>query len=275
MAFAPRTADFLNKMTYDSCSRPFWVYAATGFPAFLELWFTLSILDLEDLARSRGFSESAKDLGKGRRGRRHGGLILPPNQAKGVKRYSALGLRTLLIATIPLEIVGFTMLMYFSADRFFYRWSSLLENIKCIGEARTEIRQNSTFGMFPNPLGGAVNMFNLLQNVDVIESGAFSASVPFGSYDVTFAIEIDGDSPNTIEEYQIVMVLNGEIRGGNRLGTSAMIGAGQGGTLMFQGTLVFPFFGGGTIGWTVAGPAVPVGLSVASAHIMIHQLGGS
>lgn len=274
MSFSPGAADFMKQLTYDSCSRPFWVFAATGSAAFLELWFTLAFLDLEDLVRSRGFSQSNRDLKKGRRGRRHGGLRLPRGNKGSVIRYSALGTRTLLIVTLPLEVIGFAMLIYFGTDKFFYRWSSLLENIRCEGEPRTLIRSDQNFGVVPNLNGGAVGLSDLDQNAGVLSSNAFGAAVAFGIYEVHLAIEVEGKRPITPTDYQAGIDTVGALNPVQILGTAVSIGRGRGGTLMVSATVVMPLFTGGSIGWVIVGPSVAAGLSIISAHVIVHQKGG-
>ena len=41
----------------------------------------------------------------------------------------------------------------------------------------------------------------------------------------------------------------------------------------FSGTIVFPLFSGGTVGWVIVGPSVPTGVKIASAHVVISQSG--
>jgi len=273
MSLVPGAANFMQTMIYHRCARPFWVYAVTASAASLELLWMVGFLDIEDLVRSIGFSESGADLGRGRRGRRHGGIKLPRAGQGALKTYSALGVRTLLIATIPLEIIGFAILLYHSADKFFYRWSSLLENIACSGTARTLIRSNSDFGVFPNPSGGAISLPIIEADTPVISSGAFSAAVPFGIYEVVLAIEIEGITPSNEQEYTVGITTAGALGLSTKLGNGVTIGPGKGGTSIYQGTVVFPLFSGGTIGWSLFGPAVPVGVSVASCHLIISQEG--
>ena len=275
MSFSPGAANFMQTMIYDRCARPFWVYALTGTAAFLELLWWVGFLDLEDLVRSIGFSESGADLGKGRRGRRHGGLKLPRGAGGSLKIYSALGVRTLLIATIPLEVIGFAMLLYNRTDAFFYRWTSLLENIRCTGAPRSLMRTDKNFGIFPNTGGGAVGLDTLLQEASIFSSGSFGTGVPFGVYEVTLALEVEGDVPLTAADYSAGIQTTGAFGASLRVGPSVSIGGGNGGTLMFSGTIVFPLFSGGTIGWVVVGPSIPVGLQITEAHVVVYQHGGT
>ena len=273
MSLSPGAANFMEKMTYDDCSRPFWVYAVTGAAAFLELWWWVGFLDLEDLVRSIGFSESGQDLGRGRRRRRHGGLKMPRQSGGSIKYYSALGTRTLLIATIPLEIIGFAWLLYNRTDQFFYRWSGLLENSACTGSPRTLMRTNQNFGAFPNPGGGAMSLPQILADTPIYSSNSFGASVPFGIYTVSLAIEIAGDTPINGGDYEAAIFTTGALGVSLRKGNSVFVKAGLGGTTIFSSTIVFPLFAGGTIGWTIVGPEVPVGLTITSCHLVINQEG--
>jgi len=273
MSFSPGAANFMERTIYDKCARPFWVYAVTGGAAFLELLWWVGFLDIEDLVRQIGFSESGADIGRGRRGRRHGSLKLPRPGGKSIKVYSALGVRALLIATIPLEIIGFAWLLYNRTDAFFYRWSSLLENIRCDGAPRSLMRTDSNFGIFPNIGGGAVGLDTLLQEASIYSSGSFGTGVPFGIYDVTLALEVEGDVPLIAAEYSAGILTTGAFGASLRTGPSVSIGGGQGGTLMFSGSIAFPLFGGGTIGWVVVGPSIPVGLQVTEAHVVVYQQG--
>lgn len=274
MSFSPGAANFMTSMTFDKCSRPFWVYAVTGSAAFLELFWWVGFLDVEDLVRAIGFSESASDLGRARRGRRHGGIRMPRGTPGSVKTYSALGVRTLLIATIPLEIIGFAWLLYNRTDAFFYRWSSLLTNIKCEGEPRTLMRTDKDFGAFPSMGGGAVALDTLLATTGIYSSTAFGCSVPFGAYEVSLALEIEGKTPVNGGDYQAGIFTTGALGASLRTGNKTFIKSGQGGTTIFNGTIVFPLFSGGTIGWVIVGPAVPVGVAIKEAHVVVNQAGG-
>jgi len=273
MSFSPGAANFMETMTYDKCSRPFWVYAVTGGAAFLELLWWVGFLDIEDLVRQIGFQESASDLGRARRRRRHGGIKLPRPSGGSVKTYSALGVRTLLIATIPLEIIGFTWLLYNRTDAFFYRWTSLMENIACDGEPTTLMRTNSEFGVFPNVGGGAISLPTVLADTPIYSDGSFGTGVPFGIYEVSLALEIKGLTPVGGADYSAGILTTGALGVSLRTGTGVTIKAGQGGTTIFSGTIVFPLFTGGTIGWVLVGPSVPVGVSVTECHMVITQKG--
>ena len=50
----PKAANFAQEIVVNGCARPWFVYVKTFVPAFLKLWLTLAILDLEDILRARG-----------------------------------------------------------------------------------------------------------------------------------------------------------------------------------------------------------------------------
>lgn len=271
MTFQPGAANFFEEVVYDGCSRPFWVYLKTGLPAFIELWFTLSILDFEDIVRSRGFSESGKDLGKGRRGRRHGGLKLPKGDSAPIKRYDALGLRTLLILTIPLEVVGFGLLLYHATDQFFYRWTSLIEQIQCSGASNTLMRSGTDVQVIASHAGRAVALPQVVNVTGSWELTAFGTSIGFGVYDVVFTMTLKGDKPINPAEYTIALFCTGTLQGPVVQGTSGVVGGGRGATLMLSTVLINPSFLQLPITWVLQGPEVPSSMLMTAAHFIIRE----
>lgn len=271
----PEASNFMGRLFYTNCSTPFYVYVETFLPCFLELWFTLAFLDLEDLLRDR-----AKRLASGRgsptgRGGSHVGKGRLPGFSPNKERYAQGGLKHLLRVTQPLENIGFAFLIYGATSDFFYDWTSLLEArnwCKDPTDAGPLSRRSQEGSMVPNENLGGVALPILEQNRSGWSSGSFSCAVPPGHYDAHFAVTIRGPAPGGVE-YQAGLNVSGALIGGSARGGPVRTEKAQPADLVVSTNFFAPTLAGAAIHWGVAGPPVPVGLQVDKGFFGIYRRG--
>lgn len=266
-------ANFVRRVLDDPCEINYWIYLETFLPAFMKLWLSLTLVDLEDLVRDNAYRQLDDRRGRGLRGLRHGARGLRGGRDPSVNRYTERGLRTLLVLTEPLEKLGFAMLAYYATDRFFFEWSMLLDNRICDERARGAGFQarDSAQGFFPNPNLGAVACTENQISYGGASVSAFGGSVPNGRYTIIFAISIDSDTPSTPQDYAAVISVIGNIGPSEFVGTTASLGRGQSGDLMVVADIVVLGLGGAAISWGVRGPAVPVGMDSTKCQVICTQ----
>ena len=168
MAFAPKARNFVTQELTHPCARPWWVYVETFIPAFIKLLLLIAFLDLNDVVRDYAVSRSGETPdGKRRRGshfRKKKSGRLPGTSAQ---RWAQGGLKTIIVATIPLEILGFTWLLYSGTDKFFYNWQMLLEQSGFCDRSSLEgpfQRSLVEGGVFSSPTGQGFGYDTLVQN---------------------------------------------------------------------------------------------------------------
>ena len=269
LGFFPKAENFAHQIIEHACARPWYVYVSTFVPAFLKLVLTITILDMEDILRD--FAKGKVHEGGGGSTRNLGHRWKPRvnNQATKVQRFSQGGLKTLLIVTEPLEIIGFAWLLYAAGDQFFYDWQLLLQrSIFCsdaglAGPIQRKRDGGSNIGILPE--GAITPLPIILQNRANWTTTSISVSLPFGPYIGFFAVTVHGP--------------NGGITGvrcrmrlpfGPALfieSDPVDIAEGETASLVAQGS----FFAavGGNLVWELAGPAVPVGLLCDAGHVII------
>lgn len=126
--FLPKSRNFLRQLIWHDCARPWYVYAETFLPAFLELAILVNFPFPDDVFRT--YAETlGQTQGSGRRGKRHGArrarVTVSETRAQRITRQ---GLNTVLKVTQPLESLGFAWLLLSAGDNFFGRWQTLLEH---------------------------------------------------------------------------------------------------------------------------------------------------
>lgn len=269
LGFFPKAENFAHEIVLHNCARPWFVYVKTFVPAYLKLVLTLTILDLEDILRD--YAKGIVGEGGSGSGRRIGHRYKPrvSNQATTAQRFSQRGLKTLLIVTEPLEIIGFAWLLYSASDQFFYDWQLLLErSIYCsdkglAGPLQRSRPGGSNIGITP---GGTITPLpEIKQNRANWTTTSISVSVPFGSYKGIFTVTVTGPLGG-------ISGVKCRLRlpvGANFFIESeeADIGQGESATLIAMGDFWAPI--GGNVIWELAGPAVPVGLECAGGHVII------
>jgi len=188
----PSAQNFVKYIAFNHCADPFPLLVETFIPAFLQLWVSLSIWDLEDVAleRLRSYPRYSPS-GTAKRGSNHlsrkGTKTEPLHRRvlagyEGVKHPYAKTLTTFLFyLTGPLEKIGFAMLLYGASDRFFYNWTYLLKQ-------RRYCTSDPNAGPFQRKLSSDVVLFNmgesplalpdLIQNRAGWTNSAFNITVP-------------------------------------------------------------------------------------------------
>lgn len=260
LGFFPKAENFAEQIVVHGCARPWFVYVKTFVPAFLKLVLTITLLDLEDILRD--YAKQKVFEGGSGSGRNIGHRYKPrvSNQATKTQRFSQKGLKTLLIITEPLEIIGFAWLLYSAGDQFFYDWQLLLErSIFCSDSGLAGPLQRARTGGFNIGItpGGTITPLPIIQqNRANWTTTAISVSVPFGSYKCIFAVTVEGPLGG-ISDVKCRLRLP--------FGTAIFIESepaemaqGETATLIAEGDFFTPT--GGNIVWELSGPAVPVGL---------------
>ena len=199
MAFLSKNAaNFVKRIIDDPCDLDFWVYVETFLPAFLQLWITIVLIDLEDILRENAYQQlDNRRSARGPRGLRHGKPGFRGGKDLAVNRYSEKGLKTLLVLTEPLEKLGFALLLFHAVDEFYYEWSTLLDNRVCNEQDRGAGFQARRGGgaVIPNPDGGPVALLDKQNAYGGASVSAFGGSVPNGRYFVAFALSFTGERP--------------------------------------------------------------------------------
>lgn len=271
--FLPGAANFVHDMLYSGCSRPFYIYALTFIPAFLDAIITLRTWDLNDMVRKTG--ETLAPPGGKRRGVRHGRGVKTGKALSGTgrERVYRQGLRTLLFLTAPLEKIGFAVLLYSVVDNFYYNWLMYLDDADaCIKpDFYGPLHRRATdydWSCLPN--GGPASLPDLISDPAGWGSSAFSASLPIGRYTIMFAGTIVGASGGP-QGYRLRLLVTGALGHGEYLGEVRTIDSGDTGDLVVTADVLLPFVTGGNVGWELVGPAVPVGVHVTQGDIIIQR----
>lgn len=272
---APKTANFLSKMFYHNCARPWYLYVETFVPAFLELAFVLGTLDLEDLIRDRARDVASQGLGQARRSSHRPGRKRPVRRPP-VTRYVAPGLlKTLLVVTAPLELIGFAFLLYSATDRFYGNWLSLIEQADfCTQpiESGPFERKAVQSNWFLNEAEFVATMGILVQNRGGWINNAFHVEVPHGFYTAVFAAKIravGGDIPG------VYIALRAPVAIGTKTFKSetATIKKDEDTDFIvevsaFQGSL-----SSRSLTWHTGGATVPAGCIATSAEVFVTRTG--
>lgn len=275
MAFLPGTTSFMKSILYHRCARPWYVYVETSIPALIELVITVTIPDFNDLVRARGEGIVSAKPGPGGRRKRHLARPVLGSRKTEKEKYARGGLKFLLTITKPLEFIGFTFLLYFAIDRFFYNWQIALDNTRyCTEEIPTGplIRSGSGFRAFPSGAGGLFQLVTLEQNRAGWGSTNVGCDLPEGVYSVILAATIvmpGGASP----EYAVGLNVTGSPLGGPFIGSKVGGPAGEQVDLLERFQLFYPLIGVNSISWGLFGPQVPIGVEVIKARVIIQRVG--
>jgi hypothetical protein len=271
----PQTANFIQDIAFHGCARPWYVYVQTFAPAFLELILTLTIYDLEDLMRMRG--ESIVRKGRGQPGFNKKHLFTKPIKTINAetKRYSRIGLKTLLVVTTPLELVGFGFLFYFAVDNFYGRWQSLLEQsdfCKNPIESGPFTRRRDGGSVSVLPGGAAIPLPQLQQNRAAWSSTPVAVGLPQGQFRAFFGLTVTGPVGG-ISGMKLRLFIVGGLGGFNVDGEEVSAAEGQEVTMMVDARFFLPGFAGGSVAWELVGPAVPVGLKSEDGFFTVSRFG--
>jgi len=268
----PKAANFVSFLAEHPCARPWWVYVETFIPAFLQLFITIATLDAEDILREFAKGKAYEQVVGSRGGSGH--TRKPQLQAKptGAQTFTQKGLKTLLIITEPLEIIGFIWLLAGATEQFFYNWQSMLmQSTFCENPIRTgpfmRSRQPGLFiGILPE--GSATPLPDLNQDRAGWGSGGFSVDLPPGNYTGIYACSIQAPPGGLSGVHTRIRIANGIL---NSLcdGPDSSLAAGEVGDFLVQCNFnIFDLPGGGSMGWELVGPAVPAGVLCNGARAM-------
>ena len=268
-------ANFIKFMVTDRCARPWFVYAETFLPAFLELMLTIAFIDLNDIVRAYG--ESIAEGGGGKKGRkkRHTPRIKTPGAKTEVERYMQKGLKTLLVVTQPLENIGYAWLLYSALDDFFYDWQTLIETAPyCTKNDQWGPLSRSRGPGFITILPGGfpIIMTNVTQNRSGWPTTTISAEIPAATNSVLFAATIGAPPGGITGVYIRIKVVDGF---GTTYFNSDPADIPAKGTRDFIVSADFYIFniGGGVVSWELVGPAVPAGIYCDKARVIMFRAG--
>lgn len=271
--FAPKTANFMHFILRNDCARPWYVYVESFIPAFIELVFFLSILDPEDILRMMGenlASTGTRTLrGKGKKYKR---VTLGGGEV-ATERYAAKGLKTLLIITAPLEVIGFAWLCYASADHFFYRWQQLIELAGPCGRPFTDgpLIRFHPGGYISSPGGGPDLPFEVVQADRAgWGGGTYGGSLPIGEYQFYVAYKWFHPAGGQTT-YRLEVIVGGGIGSGVFASDPITADPGTQSEDVLTFRVLFPFLTGGTYYVRLVGPGVPIGLNTGTGRLIIER----
>jgi len=270
--FFPHARNFVKEMQWHNCARPWWVYVETFIPAFIKLFITITLVDFDDMNRMSGYAALGDRPGTGRRGGGHTrrrGLTGGDSRARS---YSAGFLKHLLIATEFLEKIGFWFLLYGASEQFFYDWHTLLrQSIYCNGPLGVLMRR-SVGGRVSILPGGAAIALPIVEQSDGVGPGlAFGTEMPFGTFEVVFALTVKGPLGG-INGVHLRLIAPGSFEGLDIRSEEISIQEDEIVDQVLQVKLHYPLVGGGQLAWELVGPAVPIGLESEKGDIVIGKL---
>jgi len=270
-----RQANFIKFMLTNQCARPWYVYVETFLPAFLELLFTVTLLEIDDLIRSHGQKIVNEGGQKGGRGGKHSPKIKSTGAKTPVERYMQKGLKTLLVVTQPLENIGYAWLLYSAVDEFFYDWQTLIEKAPFCEQPKesgplSRSRGQGFITILPG--GFPIIMTNLTQNRASWVNNTISAEIPQGQISCLFAATI-GSPPGGITGVYIRVKVTDAFR--TYFIDSEPSDIPEGGIRDF--IVSAQFFvatgGGAAVSWELVGPAVPAGIFCDKGRVIFSRVG--
>ena len=262
----PNAGNFSREIIYSDCSRPWWVYVETFFPCFVELALTLSVPDLNDLVRARAYQLA----GPGRPGSH-----FRKRQLKGkkpqVERYTMDKLKWLLILTEPLELIGFTWLLYSATDQFFANWQSLiLKTDYCTFPPSRGplIRERHNFPQVTSLSGASMSLTTLVENPGGWNNTSQDVLAPPGSYRIILVAQCAGrlsDVPNVCAQIRV------RTNFGDRTFPGPKATAKQNDPQTFMADISWhvPAIGSQYFRWDIVGPPTLAGVFVRYARVTI------
>lgn len=267
----PHANNFVKNIVFGDCATPWFVYVETFFPAFIKLLINQNLLLWDDVVRSIAEEKAGTRRRRGIRGGRHGRLNLLRNEATERERYARRGLRTLLTITQPLETIGYIVLLWSAADRFYYDWQTLIQvRGPCSSPPAFRPFQRSRTGGANVPIlpaGAAMPLPINDQNDPGFSNNTFSVGLPAGTYDAFWNANVKGPSGGSSGNRASLRITNSP-SSPTILGEATDLASGQEATLGLEAsfTVLNP---GGSVGWELTGPAVPVGLACSSARFIV------
>ena len=194
--FAPKARNFIFNEISHPCARPWYLYVQTFIPAFLKLFITLILLQLDDVIRDYAIVRAGDAPDGARRRGSHFRKLRGSNQATKSQKIFRQGLITVLKVTAPLEAIGFVWLMYTAGDRFFYDWQGLLNMSDfCSRPAFTGplSRTDPPSQIGSQPFGQGFGYATLVQNRASWSTQPTRALVPEGNIDMMATLTVQRD----------------------------------------------------------------------------------
>lgn len=273
MGVFEKQANFIKFMVTDPCARPWFVYAETFLPAFLELLLTIAFIDLNDIVRAYG--ESIAEGGGGKKGKRkrHTPKIKTLGAKTEVERYMQKGLKTLLVVTQPLENIGYAWLLYSAVDDFFYDWQTLIETAPyCTKNDQwgplSRARGPGFITILPG--GFPIIMTTLTQNRSGWTTNTISAEVPAAQNSALFAATIGAPPGGITDVFIRLKVVDGFNTTYFESDKQDIPEKGLRDFVISQDFYVFSI-GGAAVSWELVGPAVPAGIYCDKARVILFR----
>jgi hypothetical protein len=260
--------NFADRILYSNCARPWWVYVETFFPSYLKLVLTLGTPDLNDLVRAR----ASQIAGPGRVGSHWRKRKVTGREPKH-KRYSMNGLKWLLILTEPLELIGFTWLLYSATDEFFLDWMTLIEKTEyCTDPSTGGAFHRSRIGgpTVISPIGSGVSLPNLEFNPRNWITDNFGLRWPAGGFKVVLACKVSarlGVVPDVCAALQVVTPFGSRFFYGEKRTCTVH----EVTTIMVDLSWHRAAFGMQELKWLISGPPVLAGLWVWEADVTVFK----
>lgn len=269
----PNEINFIKTIVAHPCARPWYVWVETFLPAFLLLFLTVQLFDVEDAIRAHG--EMITRDKKGGKKKRHTGKVPTGGARTRTNRWSQGALKTLLVVTKPLELVGFTWLLYSAVDQFFFNWQTLLEKStfceQPIESGPMQRVRGVGFISFVE-FGSTIIMTSLRQNRGAWATNVFTVELPQGLFTAGLGMTVKGPIGG-VDPVWIELEVTGFFGTGNFRSDEIAILPGAEGSMTVLARFFLPGSGGGLMSWRIGGSTIPAGIEVVRGHVFVHRTG--
>jgi len=185
---------FTKYVLTHNCADPWFMLAETFVPAFLELVWTISVPDWEDVLRdfAEKYERSGRLPGLGNVIKGHGRRFEIPVKKGGEPFIRASGLRITLWLTQPIETIGYAMLLYNATGQFWGTWQTLLMQQRFCTDDRPGPLQRKVEngGWFFNSTQAGAVLPIVQQNRDNWATNSSSVTLPPGAYIAIFSCNV-------------------------------------------------------------------------------------
>lgn len=276
MAFVSRgAANFLKRIFWHNCARPWYVYVETFIPAFAKVVFLASLLDAEDVMRMHAANLAAGRGSGPHRRKRHFTKVRLSAKETPTQRIFRQGLRSLLIITAPLEAIGFAWMMYSLANQFWWDWASMIEQSDFCDQPiesgpLSRSRGEGQIGILSS--GDATPLPTLDQNRAGWNTTGFGVELPEGRMKCAFALTITG-AGGPLNGVHVRLRVVHSLGGLTIEGEKMNIAARQKVDLIVFGDFFVFAGGGGAVAWELVGPSVPAGVFCHQGNFNIQRTG--
>ena len=251
------------------CARPWFVYVELFIPAFIKLLITVAIFDVEDAIRAHG--ETIVRDKKGGKKKRHGIRTRVVGQQTRVDRYAMKGLKILLVVTKPIELIGFTWLLFSAVDQFFSDWQTLLENSDyCVDRGQQGPLTLQRVGGNSSIVVGFIPVIMNIESQDRAgwPHSSLSATLPRGEYRCVFSMTVIG--PIGGVNNVIIRVRTPGAQGADITESDPLaLAPGEEGDLVVSHRFFYPLVGGGTVTWEIGGETIPAGIETVKGFMSV------